>query len=191
MFKALLTSALNSASTSKKLALSLVLLASVSQPAFAAPGDRAPRESQRLEDLRDNQRSDEILSSVREGRSQLIEANLFDRMDDGRGGPGRGGPRGPGGPGHDGPRGPGGPGRGDDWGPGHGGPGRGGPGHGGGWGPGPGYPPPRPRAIICYAQNRRGETFQGRGRNAREAQNNAMDACYRFSRRCAPAGCQR
>ncbi len=149
-------------------------------------------DEQRRDDERDQRRSDAIVAGVVGGVVGLIAADVFDRNDrDGWDrGPGRGGP----GRGDGWDRGPGrGPGRGDGW---DRGPGRG-PGRGDGWdrgpgrGPGHGYPPPRPRPVICYAQNARGQIYQGRGRNAREAQNNALDACYSFSRRCAPAGCQR
>jgi hypothetical protein len=109
----------------------------------------------------------------------------------GHGGPGHGGPGGPGhgGPGHGGP-GHGGPGWG---GPGHGGPGWGGPGHGGpGWG-GPGWGPGR--GMVCYAQNRRGQTFQAFGRgNPQWIQRAALQECAQNSwggfRSCRALGCR-
>lgn len=93
-------------------------------------------------------------------------------------------------------RGPGGPGGGHGPGrPGGGGPGRpGGPGPGGpGWGPGPGHGPGGPgwRRIECRAVNARGYAFYGEGRDMREAQNNALDRCYRSSRRCSIDRCDR
>lgn len=100
----------------------------------------------------------------------------------GPGGPGGGGPGRPGdGPGRpgDGPGRPGdGPGRGGDGRGGHGGPGHGGP----GWG----------RRVQCVAYNMRGQAFVGEGRDFRAAQQNALDYCYQYSRRCSvsPRDCR-
>lgn len=170
--------------TAKQMVLAIALSASIVQPAFAADRD----------DRRDERRSDNIVAGVISGAIGLIAAEAFDRDDRGRDdrgrddrGPDRGGPRGHG--------------RDDDRGPGRGGPDRGGPGdwnrgpdRGGPRGPGgPGHrpPPPSRRPVICYAQNRRRQIFEGRGYDGREAQRRAMDQCYAYSRNCAPAGCQR
>lgn len=55
----------------------------------------------------------------------------------------------------------------------------------------PGRPGPRPGRFVCYARNLRGQTFRAVGPNRQWAQQRAMNECYRFSRRCQPAGCQR
>ena len=53
----------------------------------------------------------------------------------------------------------------------------------------PGYP--SFRRVICYAQNRRGETFRARGESRRWTQERALEKCYAYSRHCRPLGCER
>jgi hypothetical protein len=64
-----------------------------------------------------------------------------------------------------------------------------GPGYGQpGYGYGPGY---GQRGAMCVAQNARGFRFRGFGRWIREAQNDALDNCYRAgSRFCRVIGCR-
>ncbi|MCB0351461.1 MAG: hypothetical protein KDD38_09775 [Bdellovibrionales bacterium] len=71
--------------------------------------------------------------------------------------------------------------------------------------PRPGYPPPRHRYpparpgypdrphhgyYVCYAENARGQNFVGRDYSARRAQQEALDVCYSYSRRCRSLGCR-
>ena len=44
-------------------------------------------------------------------------------------------------------------------------------------------------AVTCYAQNGRGQYFQGYGHHPRRAMRNAIEECYRYSRYCQEAGC--
>lgn len=50
-------------------------------------------------------------------------------------------------------------------------------------------PVPRPTSIACYADNEFGQRFTGFGYWASEAQQNALNECYRFSRICYARGC--
>jgi hypothetical protein len=49
------------------------------------------------------------------------------------------------------------------------------------------------RGYVCYAENRYGRRFQGFGRNAQWAQQEAMNECQRSSHHssCRPRGCRR
>lgn len=47
-----------------------------------------------------------------------------------------------------------------------------------------------PWGATCYARNARGQWFQARAWRARQAQNMAMQKCYRVSRVCRPMGCR-
>ncbi len=58
-------------------------------------------------------------------------------------------------------------------------PGRGGGGGGGGY-----------RDVVCYARDRRGNTYRAAGPNPRRVQQRAMDKCQRNARFCRPLGCQ-
>lgn len=66
-----------------------------------------------------------------------------------------------------------------------GGGGRGDDGWGGGGGGGGGY-----RDVVCYARDRRGNTYRAAGPNPRRVQQRAMDKCQRNARFCRPLGCQ-
>lgn len=47
-----------------------------------------------------------------------------------------------------------------------------------------------PRRIVCYAEDVRGRTYPGQSFDVRDAQQRALDSCYRYANRCRPAGCQ-
>lgn len=47
------------------------------------------------------------------------------------------------------------------------------------------------RGAVCFAKNRRGQHFEARGRDAREAQSRVMQECRRVSRQCFDLGCRR
>ena len=49
---------------------------------------------------------------------------------------------------------------------------------------------PSYRRVICYAQNRRGDTFRARGESRRWTQERALEKCYAYSRHCRPLGCE-
>ncbi len=50
-------------------------------------------------------------------------------------------------------------------------------------------PFPRPSSVMCYADNEYGQRFTGWGYWASEAQQNALNECYRYSRICYARGC--
>lgn len=47
-----------------------------------------------------------------------------------------------------------------------------------------------PRRIVCYAEDVQGRTYPGQSFDVRDAQQRALDACYRYANRCRPADCQ-
>ena len=47
------------------------------------------------------------------------------------------------------------------------------------------------RGMVCEARNRRGMMFRGHGRNTWEAERNALNNCYSYSRRCHIVSCHR
>lgn len=47
------------------------------------------------------------------------------------------------------------------------------------------------RFVTCVARNRRGQRFQARGVNPREAQMRALHQCRQVSRQCFALGCHR
>ena len=54
-----------------------------------------------------------------------------------------------------------------------------------------GYYGPAYRDAVCEARNRRGEYFRARGYNIRDAERNALNKCYRYSRHCWIVRCHR
>ncbi len=89
--------------------------------------------------------------------------------------------------------------------------GRPGPGRpGGGWGrpgpgrPGPGFPRPNPYprpypqpypqpapTVVCYAESEYGQLYSARAYWANDAQQAALNECYRYNRYCVERGCSR
>ena len=52
------------------------------------------------------------------------------------------------------------------------------------------WQPRRPRRVVCFAKNRRGERFRAQGIRPHRVRQRALRKCERWSRRCRSLGCR-